>query len=134
MVVASARLTREGRIAAWGRPVPLRGLWVAAALGFLAMGCSRSVEEAHRPIAYDCEGLRVVANFSSEDTVRLRLPQRAVRLEHVAAASGAKYQGEGVTFWTKGSNEALLVLGDQRWKRCSAERNGSPSRTPGSAQ
>jgi membrane-bound inhibitor of C-type lysozyme len=47
----------------------------------------------------------------------LFLPGTAVALEQVVSASGAKYTGDGVTFWSKGE-EALLEVGTQRHQNC----------------
>ena len=40
-------------------------------------------------------------------TVRVLLPETTAELRRAEAASGAKYQGDGVTFWSK-DNGALL--------------------------
>jgi membrane-bound inhibitor of C-type lysozyme len=62
-------------------------------------------------VAYRCaDGQSPVARFHADGRATLRLDdQRAVELEPVEAASGARYAGGGVELWTK-EREALLTV------------------------
>lgn len=60
---------------------------------------------------YQCgPDLRLVAEQRG-DALTLYLPERPVELAQVPAASGVKYEGDGVMLWTKG-NDAILNLDD----------------------
>lgn len=58
--------------------------------------------------AFACGELALVA-MPEDDLVQIRMPDRALTLPQVPAASGAKYQRGEVSFWSKGE-EATLVL------------------------
>lgn len=59
------------------------------------------------PIAWQCGERRLEAVFEGA-SVQLDLPERRLRLAQAESASGARYAGEGIVFWTKGSDQALL--------------------------
>ncbi len=66
-----------------------------------------------KPVFYACENNpanEVVATFFDTDppTARLERGDRSVTVWEVRAASGAKCEGQNVTFWTKG-NEATVT-------------------------
>ncbi len=72
---------------------------------------------------YDCGGTQV-AVFQRGDEVQLSLGGRRIQLQPVAAASGARYEGQDegrpVSFWSKGE-EATLQLGDETLPTCRSE-------------
>jgi membrane-bound inhibitor of C-type lysozyme len=64
-------------------------------------------------LAWDCEGPRVVSKSESREVLWLFLPDRTLEMPLVPSASGAKYQKDGVLFWTKAGDQALLELHGQ---------------------
>lgn len=82
-----------------------------AALALLA-ACAderRAVELALPPVTMACEdGRRLWVAFDNEArTANLVVDDLEVELEQVRSASGARYEGEGVLFWTKGADAIL---------------------------
>jgi len=84
------------------------------------------------PFAYRCNGLDALvgATFVNSNPGAVFLewgPDVAVALDHVPAASGAKYEGrvngEAWTFWTKG-REATLIIPDRGEIACAQEAIG----------
>jgi putative lipoprotein len=64
-----------------------------------------------RTYAYLCGETPVLAYFGPTDSLDLVLPARELRLAHVRSGSGAKYDGHGVSFWSKGREAVLEVEG-----------------------
>lgn len=60
-----------------------------------------------------------------DDSAHVRLPARTVTLPHVESASGARYEAEGVLFWSKGSEASLETSSGAR-TGC----QGRPAATP----
>jgi membrane-bound inhibitor of C-type lysozyme len=80
---------------------------LVAATATLA-ACQR---ENHQVVGYQCGELTVSAIFRGQDRATISIGDRKVELEHVPAASGAKYaDGAGNEFWSKGLDEAMLTL------------------------
>jgi len=52
-----------------------------------------------------------------------RFERRTAVLEQVRAASGARYEGDGVLFWNRG-DEALLRVDDEEYRGCTLDRGG----------
>jgi membrane-bound inhibitor of C-type lysozyme/uncharacterized membrane protein len=99
-------------------------------LAALALGCSRDLPpmpestSERMVVVYSCDrSYPVTARFSPE-LVELDLTTRTMALEHVVSASGAKYSGEGHTFWVKGL-QAFFETPEGR-DRC----YGTPARSP----
>ena len=77
------------------------------------------------PVAYSCKGIAgpVLATFVNSDpgAVALDWDGEAIAIDHVAAASGAKYDGrwngEQFGFWNKGK-EATLTVGGKGDLQC----------------
>ena len=61
-----------------------------------------------------------------EDGALLVLPWADIELEQVVAASGARYAGSDVAFWTRGQDEAMLTLGDEDAQLCQRSESLSP--------
>ncbi|HEL4269642.1 TPA: MliC family protein, partial [Stenotrophomonas maltophilia] len=60
---------------------------------------------------YRCGDLNVRATFNGEDAATVVIGERTFAMTSERAASGAKYgDGEGNSFWTKGSDDGLLSL------------------------
>lgn len=80
---------------------------------------------------FDCEsntgGIRVVTRTGPGE-LAVWLPEspglRYLVLGQVRAASGAKYEGDGVVVWTKG-DEAQLSVDGSTWQRCALNRRES---------
>ena len=72
--------------------------------------------------AWDCDdGLAVVSQLDADtDELWLFLPTETVKLAHLAAASGAKYGSDDISFWSKGEEAMLAANGMNR--KCSVNR------------
>jgi putative lipoprotein len=77
-----------------------------------------------RTKVFTCEGLELVTRTGPGE-IALYLPERYVVLSQVRAASGTKYEGDGILFWSKG-DEAMLEVDGVRYTDC--RRN--PAREP----
>jgi uncharacterized membrane protein len=61
--------------------------------------------------AYDCaDGFSFTAELTGHRG-RLHYSSRSVEIERVRAASGAKYKGPGIVYWSKGRTALLKVAG-----------------------
>ncbi len=70
---------------------------------------------------YQCgPDLRLVVEFR-EQSAWVFLPERSLPLAQVVAASGARYQGDGVSLWSKGER-AMLELDGVEQPECKADR------------
>jgi hypothetical protein len=76
------------------------------------------------PIALTCPGgLPASFRFLGPETIELVVAEQAYTLLQQRSASGARYVGEGVELWNKGS-EVMLQIGDQRYQ-CRTEGIGA---------
>ena len=71
---------------------------------------------AGKTLVLDCEGLEVVVR-TGPDEITLYLPGRDVVLPQVQAASGVKYEGQGLLLWMKG-DDALFEVDGVRYTGC----------------
>ena len=70
---------------------------------------------------YRCGDLDVRATFNGEDAATVVIGGRSFAMSSERAASGAKYaDGKGNSFWTRGTDEALLSLKGEADRECSA--------------
>jgi len=70
---------------------------------------------------YRCGDLDVRATFNGEDAATVMIDGRSFAMSSERAASGAKYgDGKGNSFWTRGTDEALLSLKGEADRECSA--------------
>jgi uncharacterized membrane protein len=70
---------------------------------------------------YRCDDLDVRATFNGEDAATVVIGGRSFAMSSERAASGAKYaDGKGNSFWTRGSDEALLSLKGEADRECGA--------------
>ncbi len=71
--------------------------------------------------AYRCGDLQVRATFSGEDAATVVIGDRTLVMTAERAASGAKYaDAQGNSFWSHGSEEALLGLKGEADRECRA--------------
>ena len=72
------------------------------------------------PIPLTCtDDLRASFRLLGPETIELVVADEKYVLLQQISASGARYAGEEVEFWSKG-DESMLQVGDQRY-RCSAD-------------
>lgn len=70
---------------------------------------------------YRCGDLDARATFNGEDAATVVIGGRSFAMSSERAASGAKYgDGKGNSFWTRGSDDALLSLKGEADRECSA--------------
>ncbi|NOQ13072.1 MAG: hypothetical protein GQ583_01145 [Methyloprofundus sp.] len=72
--------------------------------------------------AYECQGGYQFTASIDNQQAWLFLPERTVALMHISAASGMKYSGERVMFWSKGK-EAMLEIDSTIHKGCKNNRS-----------
>lgn len=78
----------------------------------------RSTQELPDEVPYICasdddsETLTLLADFSDEPMV-LRIEGTTYELQPVPSGSGARYESEGVVFWTRGKEATLGIRGGQ---------------------
>jgi membrane-bound inhibitor of C-type lysozyme len=83
----------------------------------LLAACQRPNVEV---VNYRCGELTVSAVFHGNDRAELAIGSRKLELALVPSASGAKYaDGQGIEFWTKGLDEAMLTLAGEAMRNCS---------------
>ena len=99
------------------------GACIAALMGLAA--CNKPAEQAKTPEAsaaaapaaqaasapttYACDdGRSVKASYPDADTARVELDGKTHTLKIAVSASGARYVGEGLQWWTKGMTDGQL--------------------------
>jgi uncharacterized membrane protein len=92
-----------------------------------ALDPADTVADRLQSFAWDCEQSGyAVQNFSDgPETMWLFLPDTTVQLERAESASGARYTGTAIDFWSKG-REARLTR-DGQSENCSENRRASVS-------
>ena len=97
--------------------VLIRGIALSATLLFLAACDSGAEKEAivGHPYQYDC-GVAgsVIFQVDGNNKAMLQIGATAMVLTPGISASGAKYSGSDVVFWSKGK-EATLTLSDEEY-------------------
>lgn len=70
------------------------------------------------PVDYQCEdGSRIQARHEPQHgRMVLYMIDRAVQLEPVASASGAKFEADDIVFWNKGDTAILQRAGEAEFK------------------
>lgn len=59
---------------------------------------------ATSPVHYHCEsGEAITAHYPSTDSVTIQYKDSTYTMENAVSASGARYVGDGLEWWTKGS-------------------------------
>lgn len=76
--------------------------------------------------SFQCGDIAVDARFEDDEAASLSLPWALVDLALQPAASGARYTGESVEFWTRGQDQALLTLGEDEAIECQRRDALSP--------
>lgn len=93
-------------------PIYRKSLVLTASL--LLVACSSvplAQEEAVTSALYTCEsGVKVVASYSDTDTATVHYQGRTYSLKNAVSASGARYVGEGIEWWTKGAGRGTSGL------------------------
>jgi putative lipoprotein len=77
-------------------------------------------------LSWRCGEVPVDVRLDQEERLHLALPWRDLRLDPVVAASGVRYQGDGHEFWSRGSEQARLVLPGQDGVECERSERLSP--------
>jgi membrane-bound inhibitor of C-type lysozyme len=72
-----------------------------------------------RVFAFQCGDLAVQATYRGQDSATVVVGDRTFVMANETAASGAKYgDGQGNTFWTKGTTEGTLTLKGEPDRAC----------------
>lgn len=77
----------------------------------------------NKPLApwhYRCDDVDFTFAPGNGETARLFFNQRHYKVKQVPSASGARYEGEGVMFWSKG-RDGMLSIGGKSYEGCSGE-------------
>ncbi len=91
----------------------------------VAVDLHEAEREAVSWVGYRCG--EIPGDFMALDEgAMLVLPWADLELEQVVAASGARYAGSDVEFWTRGQDEARLTLGDDEDLNCRRSESLSP--------
>lgn len=95
---------------------------IVLALALLMAACTAGAPSVVRepPVqafAYDCECIDAAVRFTSETSATLQVSGGTAQLERVPSGSGAKYTGQGYTFWDKG-DRAILETPDEIYPNC----------------
>ena len=69
-----------------------------------------------KTLVFDCQGFELVVRTGPGE-ITLYLPDRSAVLPQVRAASGVKYEGEGLLLWMKG-DEAIFEMDGVRYTGC----------------
>jgi membrane-bound inhibitor of C-type lysozyme len=62
------------------------------------------------PVSYTCADGRTVAARYAGTAATLEIDGKRFELETVVSASGARYLGDGLQWWTKGQRDAWLSM------------------------
>lgn len=96
------------------KPVPFR----FALLLPLALAACHATPDASAPdgmihapkVVYRCDdGRQVEAHYPDQDTAKLSIDGHEHSLKRVISASGARYTGEQLQWWTRGMKEGWLA-------------------------
>ena len=79
-------------------------------------GPSQSLPTWH----YRCDDADFTFAPGNDDNARLYFDNRHYEVKHVPSASGARYEGGGVMFWSKGGN-GVLNVGGKTFAGCTGE-------------
>ena len=110
------------------------GASAAATPAGASVGAGATATRGAAPAALRIEGPAYVFacpdgyRFSARvrgDTATVTLPAQVLTLSHIAAASGAKYEGSGATFWSRGDS-ASLHTADVRRTSCVGRTASTP--------
>ena len=76
-----------------------------------------------RVLVYECDGVSFTVRLAAAEAAEAEvlLPDRRVTLPRVPAASGTRYEGEGMVFWSRG-DEARLELPEGGDTDCARDR------------
>ena len=103
-------------------PRSLTLLGTLAAASFLVAGCATSGDSTTsaaadsagsgvKLLSYRCEdGLQIKASYPTDSVALLRFNEQTHQLRVVPAASGVRYVGEIIEWWTKGNGAGSTAL------------------------
>ena len=83
----------------------------------VAQPATREIRQLTRSVVFDCSGLEIIVVYYGSCEAAIWLPGRYAVLSQVRAASGVRYEGDGILFWSKG-DEALLEVDGVRYQGC----------------
>lgn len=69
---------------------------------------------------YQCDDVDFTFVPGSDDNAGLYFDNRHYQVKHVPSGSGARYEGEGVMFWSKG-HDGMLSVGGKTYAGCTGE-------------
>ncbi len=95
-------------------------LLTACSTNLLQLGYAPQINEFSnqaKTYAYECQGGYHFTASIDNQQAWLFLPERTVTLMHVSAASGMKYSGEQIIFWSK-NKEAMLEIKGMLYQGC----------------
>lgn len=76
----------------------------ATVLALAACATAPDTSSSRAEVSYGCEsGATVLASYPDTDHARIQYQGRSHTLAIAVSASGARYVGEGIEWWTKGS-------------------------------
>lgn len=67
-------------------------------------------------LSYHCDGLEFTVRYEG-DHVILHTPKQTYTLPQVRSADGAKFEGDGTMFWSKGE-DAVVTLAGKPYTNC----------------
>ena len=89
---------------------------------------ARETRRVSRTAVFDCSGLEIIVRYGLGEAA-IWLPARYTVVSQVRAASGARYEGDGILFWNKG-DEAMLEVDGVRYQNCKRNpQRGNPGPT-----
>ncbi len=87
-------------------------VWAAIAPAALLVACAQTAPTPVEPppVFYACtSGSAAAASYPNTDSAVLRYQGRSHQLKIAPSASGARYVGEGLEWWTKGSGPGAMA-------------------------
>lgn len=79
----------------------------------------QQVDAGAKHLTYQCQGRKFNVTITP-DTATLQSDSRIVELSSVRSASGAKYSNGDTVFWSKGQQQAFIVIDGKTYKDCKA--------------
>jgi putative lipoprotein len=83
----------------------------------------KRVGGADKPLStwhYRCDDVDFTFAPGNDDNAGLYFDNRNYKVKHVPSGSGARYEGEGVMFWSKG-RDGMLSVGGKTYAGCTGE-------------
>ena len=83
----------------------------------------KRVGESDKPLSswhYRCDDIDFTFAPGNDDKAGLYFDNRMYKVKRVPSASGARYEGDGAMFWSKG-RDGMLSLGGKNYEGCTGE-------------